>query len=86
MATIVTPTEEQWETLREIGIFDEADILLVSPAAQKELGLDDPEKLEEFSKKMENYDFGGGPDISMDVAATTRHYALRDWDRKETAL
>jgi hypothetical protein len=68
MATVLTPTREQWEQLREIGVLDDQAVVLVHPDVAFELeerGIQVPQ--------WSNYDFGGEADTWLDVVTVSQH-------------
>ena len=76
MAKALYPTREQWEALRAIGLFDGGDVVLVRPdvadAMYDKHGLRDGD----FEEAMEEYDFGGEPDLRVEVVAHPDHYSI----------
>jgi len=72
MAGVITPTVEQWEQLRDMGFFSERQIVLVHPVPAKEFNI------VEDDKRLEDYDYGGEPDVWLDIVTETGNHCVLD--------
>ena len=79
MATVVVPTLDQWDQLREIGLFSDNGIILVHPNEAKKHDLDPDDEA------LYMYDFGEDPDIWVDIVSEGAHHHIWDLieERKE---
>ena len=77
MAKVVIPTDEQWEVLKDLGLTSGNMIVLIRPDIAKAVDIDGTEP--EFA----TYEFGGDPDVWLDIVTSKDHYVLGEiTDRK----
>lgn len=71
MGRVRLPSEKEWEILME---YLQDSVILVSPQFAEKLG----DKSQELDGLCLPYDFGGEPDIVVDVVTNEQHYAARE--------
>lgn len=77
MATVKIVPKEHWEILREyIGADDEGAVLLVPEGNLSKFSAVDEQTIREQDGKDIEYDFGGEPDVVIDVLNDPGNYCV----------
>lgn len=71
MICVRVPSEKEWKILME---YLQGSVILVSPQFAEKLR----DKSQELDGLCLSYDFGGEPDIVVDVVTSEQHYAVGD--------
>lgn len=73
MARAITPTIEQWDMLRELGLFSDTNFVLFHPEAAKKHGIVDDDE------RYDGYEFGGEADVWVDIVTESGSHSALDY-------
>ena len=75
MTQVIVPTKEQWEVLRELGLnAPEQGMTIISPLVARYMRLKG--RAVEHGEEVD-YDFGGEPDVWLDVVTDDKHLFVK---------